>query len=458
MAERRFHFMVQDDTGDQCPGDIVIVSAWNGTFKPDPHASFTIVLSQRPLEHGTPAPTADNVAICMPASSVRLPAAVREARASYGGESPDAGPGRLPLRVLNSYAEGSIAVAHQLAITPREVFVSGSAGPRYDLLARALIARTRKAERCWRAINEALSRPDVAPSRIDEGQLRGKLEHLLSKAPTATAAEARARVSMIAGGSSPLDVDSRPAALAEDVAHLRCLCERRTDAEQLEWMRSYMEEARPHNGSQLEDDYPYTIEQLSFVALVDQPHLIDGMRATFEVFRSKYAKQYATLHADHWSETKTIQATLKLARPTAHALGKLNTLARLGEPVAIDELQAFDELLRQPSGCSQQDVEPALVSAPTCPACHLAFADVSLASQATDVIEGLEQGLAEQQTRLASKAVHRILGQGGAKLERFLQIVRAADLTDLALVLDDQLLAFLDELLAEPISAPPYER
>ncbi len=45
-----------------------------------------------------------------------------------------------------------------------------------------------------------------------------------------------------------------------------------------------------------------------------------------------------------------------------------------------------------------------------------------------------------------------ILVQCGAKLDRFLQIVQAADLTGLALVLDDELLAFLDELLAEPTS------
>ena len=452
MAERRFRFMAQDDAGNQCPGDIVIVPAWDGTFEADPHAPFTIVLSQRLFEDGTPAPTADNVAICAPVSPVRLPAAVRETRASYDGESPDAGPGRLPAGVLNSYAEGSIAVAHSLAITPREVFVSGSSGPRYDLLARALIVRTRKAERCWRAISETLSRPDAAPSRINEGRLRGWLERLLTKAPAAAAAEARARVSMIADGSSPLHLDSEPAALAEDVAHLRCLCERRTDAEQLEWMRSYMEQGRPRDGSQLEEDYPYTIEQLSFVALLDQPHRIDSMRATFEAYRARYVKEYLARHTGHWDEAKTIHAALKQAGPTARALSKLNTLARLGEPVAVDELRASGELLLQPSACSQQDVESALALSPTCPACRLALADVSLAAQAAEVIEGLEHGLAEQQTRLASEAVRRILAQGGARLERFLQIVRAADLTGLALVLDDQLLAFLDELLAEPIS------
>lgn len=454
MAERRFHFKAQDDAGDQCTGEIVIVSAWDGTFEADPDASFTIVLSQQPIEDGKPSPAADNVAVCTPTSPVRLPAAVRETRSSYGGESPDAGPVRLTLGVLNSYAEGSIAVARSLAITPREIFVSGSAGPRYDLLAGALTARTRKADRCWRAISEALSRPDAAPSRIDEERLRASLNRLLTKAPAATAAEARARVSMIADGSSPLSVDAEPAALAEYVAHLRCLCERRAGTERLEWMRSYMEEARPREGSHLEEDFPYTLEQLSFVALLDQPHRIDGMRATFEVYRSRYAKEYMAHHATHWDETKTIQATLKQAEATARALGRLNTLARLGEPVAVDELGEFDDLLRQPFTCAQEELDPALALRPTCPTCHLALADVSPAGGAAEAIDGLDRGLAEQQTRLAGEAARRILAQGGAKLERFLKIVQAADLAGLALVLDDELLAFLDELLAEPISTP----
>ena len=450
--------MAEDDTGDQCPGDIVIVSAWDGAFEADPHASFTIVLSQRPTKDGVPDPTVDNVAICFPVSPVRLPATISETRVSYGGKPPNAATGRLPIGVLKSYAEGSIAAAHSLAVTPREVFVSGKAGPRYDLLARALIARTRKAERCWRAINEVLSRPGAAPSRINEAHLRGKLKRLLTKAPDVSAVAARTRISMIAEGSSPLRVELEPAALAEDVAHLRCLYERHADAEQLEWMRLYMKEARPRDGSQLEEDYPYTIEQLSFVVLLDQPHLIDDMRATFELFRARYAKEYSAHHADHWSEVKTLHVTLKQAGPTARALGRLNTLARLGEPVATEELRAFDQLLRQPTACSQQDVQPALALSPACPTCHLALADVPYTSRAAEVIERLEQGLAEQQTRLAGEAVRRILGHGGARLDRFLQIVQAADLAGLALVLDDELLAFLDQLLAEPISTPQNER
>ena len=446
--------MAQDDMGDQCPGTIVIVSAWDSTFEPDPHASFTIVLSQRPIKDGTPAPTAANLAVCAPASPVRLPTAVRETRASYGGESPDAGPGRLPASALSSYAEGSIAVAHPLAITPREVFVSGSAGPRYDLLARALIARTRKAERCWRAISEALDRPDATPSGIDETHVRRGLKRLLTKDLAATATEACMRLGMIADGCSPLDADAEPAALAEDVAHLRCLREHRPDAEQLAEIRFYMENARPPVGSKLEVEHTFTLERLSFVALLDQPHRIDEMRATFEVYRARYAKLYVTRHAEHREETKTAHTKLQQAEPTARALGRLNTLARLGTPVALDELLAFDELLRQPSECSLQDIEPALTVSPTCPNCDHGLADVSSAGRMADVIESLERGLADQQTRLASKAVRMILAQGGAKLERFLQIVQAADLAGIALVLNDELLAFLDDLLAESISTP----
>ena len=49
---------------------------------------------------------------------------------------------------------------------------------------------------------------------------------------------------------------------------------------------------------------------------------------------------------------------------------------------------------------------------------------------------------------LSSEAVRQILAaEKGERLERFLQVVQASDLTGLANVLDDELLAFLRELL-----------
>ena len=48
------------------------------------------------------------------------------------------------------------------------------------------------------------------------------------------------------------------------------------------------------------------------------------------------------------------------------------------------------------------------------------------------------------------------MARGGRRLEQFLQIVQASDLTGLAHVLDGDLLEFLRELLSEPV-APTAE-
>jgi hypothetical protein len=75
--------------------------------------------------------------------------------------------------------------------------------------------------------------------------------------------------------------------------------------------------------------------------------------------------------------------------------------------------------------------------------------------EAEEVLRRLHAALAGQQARLASEAVRRILARGGERLDQFLQIVQASDLAGLAQVLDDELLAFLRELLSQPVSPTP---
>jgi hypothetical protein len=82
--------------------------------------------------------------------------------------------------------------------------------------------------------------------------------------------------------------------------------------------------------------------------------------------------------------------------------------------------------------------------------------DTIAAKEARTVVRALEAALARQQSRLAGEAVRRILARGGERLDQFLHIVHAADLSALAGMLDDDLLEFLRRLLDEP-AAPTQE-
>ena len=73
------------------------------------------------------------------------------------------------------------------------------------------------------------------------------------------------------------------------------------------------------------------------------------------------------------------------------------------------------------------------------------------------MLRRLSRALSQQNTRLSSEAVRRILARArGERIEQFLQVVQASDLAGLASILDDRLLDFLRDLLAgEPATAAP---
>ena len=122
--------------------------------------------------------------------------------------------------------------------------------------------------------------------------------------------------------------------------------------------------------------------------------------------------------------------------------------------MGVAELETYDSLSSSTWQCAQQDLEAALQDDPLCPTCSIALSNQPPSEQVANVVRDVERDLGGQQVRLAGEAVRRILARGGERIERFLEIVQASDLTGLALVLDDELLAFISDLLAEPITTP----
>jgi hypothetical protein len=447
VAERRLPYLAEDDDGTRHQGEIVIARCWRADL-PAAGAEFTVVLVQQPLE-AQEAQLPSGVALCAPASAVRLPAAIREAAVAYGTDAPKL---HLPPQARDAYANGSLFAVAPLDVAAREVF--GNGAPRFDLLARRLLAAASRAERFWGALDEALSRPQPPRRPLRQDKLRARLARLLDTTPARPeAAEAIERLRRIAAGEEPEQIAPSPAALAEDVAFIRCLTERPDEALELATMRRYVEAAHPGRATgELASDCALTREQLSFIAVLDQPHQLDHMRATFEMFRARYAKAYLAHHSVHWEATVRLREALDGAAPHARALERLNTLRALGRPLGRPALEAYHALSSRRASCDEPRLEEALLRAPACPACGLSLDEAARGREVEEALRRLHDALARQQARLASEAVRRILARGGARLEQFLQVVQASDLTGLAQVLDDELLAFLAELLAEPVT------
>ncbi len=460
MADRRFPLTVTDDEGVSRQGEVCIVRAWRPGVATSPHASFTIVLAQEPLSSDCPPPDTPNVVVCAPACPVRLTAAIAEAAVAYDAiEVPSAVPLRLPRRALDAYAGGMLVASHVLPITAREVFADGVPGARLHSLACYLLAALRRADRCWEALDRILSWPDPSSPLAQPRRVRTRLREALRVAilpPSAPGPDALERLSLIADGAEPESVAPSPAVLAEDAAYLRCRLERPEAADELAAMRTYVESARPGTSSvDLAADHAFTREQLSFVTLLEQPHQLDGLRATFEMFRGEYARAYARHHRAYWQASARLHSALEDARPAARALAALNTLRALGRPLGQEALAQYQRLAQARGACDEPALDAAVRERPACPGCGITMDDAVPTGAAEDVVRRLSAALSRQQARLASEAIRRILARGGERLEQFLQIVQAADVAGLARVLDDDMLTFLGELLAQPLSPTP---
>lgn len=460
MAERRIPFSVTDDDGVAHRGEIVLARSWRSAPEPDPELTFTIVLAQQPAPGDAPRPDSASVVICSPGAPVRLPASVAEAAATYtAGTNDSAGPVKLSRTTAAAFANGTLVAASPLPIDAREVFAHGGR-PKLELLARELIATGRRVDASWRTINEVLSWPRPPARLTKPDKLRARLETTLPRSAAAldnaAVAASIERLRAIAGGASLAEVAASAADLKEDVALARCLAERPEEAAELIAMRDYLDAATPGPGrGALVVDHATTREQLSFVTLLCEPHQLDRMRATFDVYQQSHAGAYAEHHQRYWRAFARLRTLLRDAAPSAKALAQLNTIAALGQPVGRDALAEYDRLTAERSACAMTNVSDALRERPTCPTCHLSLDDGVPTEQADEVLRRIYNALGRQQQRLASEAVRRILARGGERLEQFLLIVQASDLAGLAQVLDDDLVTFLRELLSQPVAPTP---
>ena len=107
--------------------------------------------------------------------------------------------------------------------------------------------------------------------------------------------------------------------------------------------------------------------------------------------------------------------------------------------------------IRPQAGIKLCDATPDRIlvkESPSCPACGLALGVEPPIQETELLLQDLNEALGQQNQRLSHVLVQRIIhGQVDTRLEKFLKIVQASDLSALANTLDDELLTFIRRLL-----------
>ena len=191
-----------------------------------------------------------------------------------------------------------------------------------------------------------------------------------------------------------------------------------------------------------------TLHMSELAGISFSPQVMEGQ---INRFRQEYHRAYAEHHDAFNHESASLLSQLRDARLEAQALECLNTIAELGEPVEGESLERFHHSLASITVCSIPASRLNLGRSPRCGRCGLQLGQQPPSQEIATVIRQVERGLKEQNQRLSLQVVHRILrGPKDEHIDRFIQVVQASDVSGLVNVLDQQLVAFLREVLSGP--------
>ncbi len=459
------HISLVDAFGDRREGDVLRAMRWDDATAADIErrdGDFSIVILSEPPEGSPQVPP--GTVVCAPAPTPWEQAAVREAAVTYEHRTwaPRRSWTAAEVKLLRG---GKLYAATELTITPELVFKSGK--PHLELLARDLLICQATAGYLT-ALAVALTAPD-APRRGSYGELMSALGQILSNAQAALRKARREaepepvaaldRLSRLAaaeeGGpflAPAHELYPQVTSLAEDVYLVRALEERLPDALAMLAMRAFVREAAvPPTDHDLALDKAIVMEQLQFASLVAEPHRRDTARSALDHFQQSYRKRYESHHWAYWTEMARLRTRLLEAKGYTEALRKLNTLTELGPPVGEVALEGYQELLKETSDCSPiVGIEDQLGDAAICTDCGLRLDQDPFSERALETLTRVERAIERQMVRLSSVAVRQVLERSGdARVERFLRVIQAAQLSSLPEVLDDELVGYLRRFLVE---------
>ncbi len=191
------------------------------------------------------------------------------------------------------------------------------------------------------------------------------------------------------------------------------------------------------------------LAQIDLASMAAQPHLWGGIWATFEDFKRRYRNEYQKFHRDTNESLSKIQQGLADVPNQLRALSLLNSITELGPAIGEDLEYRYTELCQGLEPCNVTDyLQVTVDAAPVCSACQREMTYTPPVQVVEKFNRDLKQALMDQQRRLASETIRRVLERGqGDALGQFLQVIQAANMTALVNVLDANIVRIIRDLL-----------
>ena len=166
-------------------------------------------------------------------------------------------------------------------------------------------------------------------------------------------------------------------------------------------------------------------------------------------FKARFSVAYRAHHEKVQRSLALYRLDLESAQRKLIALDLLNTLPELGTPTGETLGEALAELGPILSSCAVAPSDLVLESIPWCNSCRLSLAQSLPAARLTGLLASIDVELGAKSRELSSLMVERIIqGQADQRLDDFLKIVQASDLSALSNTITVELVAFIRRMLS----------
>jgi len=188
-------------------------------------------------------------------------------------------------------------------------------------------------------------------------------------------------------------------------------------------------------------------EAISPGPLLRSPRGWEGLAPELTRFKSRYVLAYRDHHGDIHRSLAAYLRELAAARRKMNAHSLLNALPELGEPTGGGLFEKLGHIDPGPSPSQADSAVIDLEATPICPSCHLSLDWTIPTGDLVRLASAIDEVLEEKNRRL-SNLVERVLeGNNDQRRNDFIAIVQASDLSALSNTLNEDLLAFIRQLL-----------
>ena len=190
------------------------------------------------------------------------------------------------------------------------------------------------------------------------------------------------------------------------------------------------------------------LAQLALGQLVEAPSRWAALRGQGDGFIRQYITQYRAHHVEYHRQMVVLRERLDRAETRISALERLNGLAVVGPAVYPELPEAYRALEQGIHPCGVAGDNIAVDRHPICKKCGLNTGGPPPEAEVEDCLHQLGLALETKMARLREQLVGLVLDESGTPpVERFLRVLRAADVDALPNALDDRVAEFLKTLL-----------